>query len=243
MFNRRLSGIAIAITLTSSVLFNVPQDGYAGSTSASNQATATVAATCTISAQNLSFGNLVLPVSAQSASTSMSVLCSKNHPYTVGLAYGGVYGQGGVTSGDYWTTGGGAGGCSRSACNYEITYTEYNSSGTQINSVNYTWAGGATPTPPNTTYNSVNGEYVSNTTVGYAYGKMIGVSSGDSVAYSIAVPNNPGQIWNAGESSYSSTGTGAAQTIPVVGTLVPSQSGSYPTPDTYMDTVTATVNF
>lgn len=236
---RFFTGLILGLT----VLCNIPEASFAGTSSASTQANATLAATCTISAQNLSFGNLVLPISAQSASTSMSVLCSKNHAYTIGLAYGGVYGQGGVTSGDYWTTGGGSGGCSRTSCNYSITYTEFNSTGTQINTATYNWNGGATPTPPNTTYNSSNGEYTSNATVGYAYGKMIGVSSGDSVAYSIAVPNNPGQIWNAGESSYSSTGTGASQTIPVVGTLVPSQSGSYPTPDTYMDTVTATVNF
>ena len=85
---------------------------------------------------------------------------------------------------------------------------------------------------------------ITTTTTTYAYGKMIGVAKGDNVAYSIAVPGNSSQVWNSGENSYSTTGTGANQIIPLNAQLVPSQTtNSYPTPDIYMDTVTATVNF
>jgi spore coat protein U-like protein len=73
---------------------------------------------------------------------------------------------------------------------------------------------------------------------------MIGAAKGDKIGYSIQVPGNAGEVWNNGQNNYSSTGTGLAQTIPVVGTIMPAQSGSaYPTPDTYADTVVATVSF
>jgi spore coat protein U-like protein len=215
------------LSLSSSVLalsLGMTHSSYAGTTSASTQATATLSSSCTITAQNLSFGTLVLPISSQGVSSSMSVLCSKGHAYTIGLAYGGVYGQGGQSSGDYWQAATGA--QTGLSCITGTPYAEYNSSGQMITASCHT----SQPANPTNTV--------------YSYGKMIGVSSGDNIAYSIQVPGNPGQIWNSGESSYSSTGTGSAQSIPVVGTLVPGQSGStYPTPDSYMDTVTATVNF
>lgn len=214
----------------------------AGNTSASNQATATLSSSCTISAQNLNFGNLVLPLSAQNASANMTVLCSKNHAYTIGLAYGGVYGQG-TTTGNSWTIEQSGGtynifyyrngtfytGIDGRTCAQVLSWSE-SVVGTANDVAQTGWTCGAT------------GSFA--VTSAYGYGKMIGVAKGDNVAYSIQVPGQPAQIWNAGESSYSATGTGATQTIPVVGTIVPAQSGSsYPTPDTYLDTVTATVNF
>lgn len=220
----------IAIVLIALLSFiGLINSACAGTSSGSTQATATLSAVCTINARNLSFGNLVLPLSAQSASTSMDVLCSKNSPYTIGLAYGGIYG--GQNVGDYYLVTGSTGSAA--------IYTEYNSSGQAIGSL-VSWN-----QPPNSTWNQSisNPVYTVNANY-YSYGKMIGVSSGDTIGYSIQVPGNPAEVWNAGENNYSSTGTGSTQTIPVVGTLVPAQSGSnYPTPDTYMDTVTATVRF
>lgn len=209
-------------------------NSLASSSGASTKATATLASACTISAQNLSFGALTLPLSAQTASTSMSVLCSKSHAYTIGLAYGGVYGVGANPvqhvyiningTVDEQQSGGGF-----SPCNCTIPANSVNE-GPVWNGLNYTG------------YSNI---YVAQVpTTFYTYGKMLGAAKGDSVGYFIQVPNNPGQVWNTGNYTYSSTGTGASQTIPVVGTLVPAQSGSkYPTPDAYSDTVTAVVNF
>lgn len=234
--------ITAMIMMTFSMSSTIVFQAKAGSTSASEQATATLSSNCTISAQNLNFGNLVLPLSAQSASTSMSVLCSKNHAYTIGLAYGGVYGQGSA-NGNYWTISGSAG-------SYNIYY--YSNGNFVTGILNRTcaqvlsWSQGAVGSTNDVAQTGWScgqtGTFAVN--AAYGYGKMIGVAKGDTVAYSIQVPNQPSQIWNAGESSYSATGTGDTQTIPVVGTIVPSQSGStYPTPDMYLDTVTATVNF
>jgi spore coat protein U-like protein len=220
----------------------IPCARATGSSTANPQATATIASVCTINAQNLSFGNLVLPLSAQSASSNMSVLCSNKASYTVALAYGGIYGQGSNTSGDYWVYNGGH------------QYREYNSSGTVVGIVTcnnntatlvysptITTCASGVPTGWSGAYNASGNQYIG---AAYTYGEMTGVVNGDHIGYFIQVPNNPGQVWNAGNYSYSATGIGSIQTIPVVGTLVPAQSsGSYPTPDMYMDTVTATVNF
>jgi spore coat protein U-like protein len=221
---------ACAILATSLAL---SQSVQAGSSLANPKATAVIASSCQISAQNLAFGNLVLPVSAQTASSNMTVLCSKNAPYTVGLAYGGVYGTG--ASGNYWMVMSYMNNGSLICQPYKVIY-EYNSSGTIINS------GCQNNFPSGTTYDSSNGHY--NVGTVYNYGKMFGVAKGDSIGYSIAVPNNPSQVWNTGNYTYAGTGTGASQTLPIKGTLVPAQSSSnYPSPDSYIDTVTATVNF
>jgi spore coat protein U-like protein len=245
----------VKVLVTCLSLTGLVNIAHAGTSTANPKATAILAAECTISAQNLAFGNLVLPVSAQGASTSMTVLCSKNAAYTVGLAYGGIYGQGGQSTTETATQ----------IVDYAGTYYEVNTTTGVVN---------PTPVPAssNSGYKTSGAEncqilgsidqmspsqlciyWTNNPTpltfsggasTAYAYGEMIGVAKGDHVAYSIQIPGTPGKVWNAGENNYTSTGTGVSQTIPVVGTLVPAQSsGSYPTPDSYIDTVTATVNF
>lgn len=208
-----------------------------GTLTANPKATATLAAMCTISAQNLAFGNLVLPISAQTASSNMTVLCSKNASYTVGLAYGGVYG---TTSQDVSATYNLTGYTSGNGYTYQTCkYTATGPDGTT-----YTKSVGNNGNAPWGYCPTTSGTKVISTASVYTYGKMIGVAKGDNIAYSIQVPNQPGQVWNAGNYNYTSTGTGSSQTLPVLGTLVPAQtSENYPVPDMYMDTVTTTVSF
>jgi spore coat protein U-like protein len=218
--------LPVSLGLILAVSMNI--NANAGTSNASAQATATISSSCQITAQNLSFGNLVLPLSAQSASTSMNVLCSKNASYTVGLAYGGIYGQAGTPTAFYLWNGS------------EYVITNYPQNNKVLGFASTLPAGAVASTNPDPR------SYSSSYTVGgsYGYGKMTGVANGDTIGYFIQVPNQPAQVWNTGNSSYSASGTGSNQTIPVVGTLVPAQSGSaYPTPDMYMDTVTATVSF
>lgn len=209
------------------------------------KSTATLAATCTISVQNVNFGTLVLPINSQSASSTMSVQCSKNAPYTVGLAYGGIYGQGGVGNGDYWVHEG----CPQACTVNWNWYYEYNSSGSFIAQQQFqnVLTNGALDLSkisiPGATWNATTQSYQVKGTA-YGYGKIVGVASGDSIAYFIQVPNNSSQVWNNGNYNYASTGTGTTQSIPVVANLVPSQTNNqYPTADTYIDVVTATINY
>lgn len=201
----------------------LPAPSFAGTQNANTQATAVVPSSCTIAAQNLNFGALNLPLSAQSASTSMNVLCSNKTTYTVGLAYSGVYGSGGGSGTSFGTV---------------------INTGNQFDCVYHYSVGGQAYTATTGNGQSQSCPAYNYSVPAYTYGEMTGAAKGDKIGYSIQVPGNPGQVWNNGQNSYSSTGTGVTQTIPVVGSIVPGQSGSaYPTPDSYMDTVTATVNF
>lgn len=196
-----------------------------GSITATAKASATLAAVCTISAQAVNFGQIALPVGAQSATSNMNVTCTKNSSYTISLAYGGVYGQGGQSANLTLTSGSKVAG--GSACNYGGTVN-----GTYQTVYYYNY--GSPYCPSTYSYSSTP----------YGYGKMSGAANGDSIAYSIQVPGNSSEIWNSGNYSYTATGTGSNQTIPVVVTLVPSQTANqYPSADNYLDTVTATINY
>lgn len=249
MINQSKKIITVAIIPVLILSGFMISSAQAGTGIASPKATATISSSCTIAAQNLNFGNLVLPLSAQNASTNMSVLCSNKAGYTIGLAYGGVYGTS-TGNGDYWEVVGCStnhvAGITPPACgNYDTWWYEYNAAGSVIASEQLNWSTNTAPTGV-TGYNGatqkVGGVFPLGTT--YGYGEMIGVAKGDQVAYFIQVPGNASQVWNTGNYNYAATGTGATQNIPVVGTIVPGHSsGTYPTPDYYLDTVTATINF
>ena len=227
------------ITILSMLLLSNSYAQFTQSTTATPQAVAKLSASCTISAQNLTFGNLVLPVNAQGSASNMSVLCSANAPYTIGLAYGGVYGQGsGQTI--YQNVFVNANPHGSNGALYEVVntttgavYANYGTNTGSFSKICTTSLGG-----------TVSGNNCTVGTAAYGYGKMIGVASGDFIAYKITVPDDSSKIWNAGNADYSATGTGVSQNISVNASIVPEQSSSaYPTPDMYMDTVTASINF
>lgn len=241
-----------------SIIISSNSEAQTQTNTASAKATATLAANCTIATQNVNFGQISLPVSTQSANANMTVQCSKSAPYTIGLTYGGIYGAG--ISGNYWKVVSSSG-CVSNTNPASLSYNPLNPNGTpgtyswlEYNTSGQVLTGTCTTSPPGAgtyvaslgyTASTSSGLYYnpSNSTV-YTYGKMIGAASGDSIAYSIQVPNSPNQVWNTSNYNYSTSGTGAIQTIPVIVTLVPSQTTNrYPTVDTYLDTVTATIAY
>lgn len=206
------------------------------SATASQKATATLASVCSLAAQNVNFGMISLPVGTQSATSSMSVQCTKGSSYTISLAYGGVYGTTSQNvSATYNLTGYTSGnGYTYQICNYTATYDGTSYTKSVGNNGNAPW--GYCPT--------TSGTKVISTASVYSYGKMIGASKGDNIAYSIQVPGNSSQVWNVGNYNYTATGTGSSQSIPVIATLVPAQTtNNYPSADSYLDTVTATVTY
>jgi spore coat protein U-like protein len=231
MFLKIKMGLLILASV--STLNAFAQTAPSGSVTTSAKATATLAATCTIATQNVNFGQVILPVSSQSATSNMNVVCSKNAPYTIALAYGGVYGTSQNISAPYQNYGvykyiqGGQ--ALYWVCQYRATASDGETA------TNTSISGSAQCPATNGTQTF---------SVSYAYGKIIGAAQGDSIGYSIQVPNNPSQVWNTGNYSYTSTGTGSSQSIPVVATLIPAQTtNKYPIADTYLDVVTATVSY
>ncbi len=95
---------------------------------------------------------------------------------------------------------------------------------------------GCKMTDPNAMYNSKC--YIS-----YSSGKMMGGAKGDSVAYTIFIPDDSSKVWSVGKNSYSGIGTGSNQTIPVRAQIVPAESAAFPAPDFYSDTVVATITY
>jgi spore coat protein U-like protein len=200
--------LAVSITSFTATAQTIPS----ATSTTSVKASATLAAVCSISSQNVNFGQISLPVSAQSATSSMNVQCTKNSPYTIGLAYGGIYGTANTVQIQTGTT-------------------------QTLQCIHVFWG-------KCDQYTTVSTPVYTTTTTYYAYGKMSGSSSGDTIAYSIQVPNQPSQVWNTGNYSYSSTGSGISQSIPIIATLLPSQTAdSYPAADSYLDTVTATITY
>ena len=199
----------------------------------STKATATLSSSCQISAQNVNFGNLDL-MAAQSGMTvtgNMNILCTLNSTYKITLAFGGIYGQVNPNGGDYWTT------------SSTIYYYHYSSTGqflgqstSQPNSSVYTFQPTRQP--------DGNFIFTNNTAASYSYGELVGAAHGDTIGYKITVPGNDNTVWNGTSAAYTGTGTGAAQSLPIKTTVQTGSHGSlYPTPDIYMDTVTATINF
>ena len=198
------------------------------------KASSILTATCTLSANSVNFGAFMLPLSSQSAGSSLSMLCSNKAPYTIDLSYGGVYGQGSQGDGTYWTY-------KYRASTYYKLYAKHFPNGSVIEQ----WIeNGSLESVTGCTIDSTNPDRCNKNGTPYDYGMMTGAAKGDSVAYSIFVPGDNSKVWNSGKNSYSGIGSGQEEQITFQAKIVPAQSGSsYPTPDFYMDTVTATVTY
>lgn len=210
----------LAIAL--SALLATPHS-FAGNTTVATKATASLSATCTISAQNVNFGPLNVQTSSAgvTASSSMSLFCSKAASYTISL--------GGSTA-NYTIDGNLMGvqyACPNNCSGIPYNYHYY-----------YIYSGPTDYTQnPNNYVSRVlyyNGTYVNNLSA------IKGAASGDLIQYKITIPGDDTKIWNRGNYSYTDKGTGTTQTIPVKATLT---TNAYPTPDSYYDIVTAIVTF
>lgn len=259
--------------LTGMLFSSLLLTGQAFAQSANNnlQTTAKLVASCTMVAQNVNFGILLSPLTAQKSSSNMNVLCNNNASYKIDLSYGGVYGTGNPTS-DYTVA---YSNFSGFVHNYQVR----NTSGAIIGVLSCGGSGGSVAgqtsfsTPAlaqiygaspyvwvsNATYKACStdttkplgwvGAYDASgqQTLGgaaYNYGVMTGAIKKNLVAYNISIPTDPNKVWNAGNNSYTATGTGSSQTIPLNSTIVPAKSSSlFPAEDFYLDTVTAVITF
>lgn len=218
--------IILAILASCVVLGNA--HAQSNTSTKATKATASLIASCQISAQNANFGSLVLPLSAQSTTANLSVLCNKGASYTIDMTYGGVYGQGYPGSEVYYYTGGQCDPTHSMMFGYDVVTGARNDVVCSI---------------PTGSVQGTDGGYYTGAPVSYNYGKMMGAAKGDNIAYTIEVPGKPGVAWNT-TNKYTAVGTGVAVSVPVKTTLVPNQSGrNYPIPDVYSDTVTTKITF
>ncbi|WP_459190619.1 spore coat protein U domain-containing protein [Ralstonia pseudosolanacearum] len=199
------------------------QPSFAASNAVSTKTTATLAATCQISAQNVAFGPIDprTSTSGVTSSSSMNLFCSKGASYTIQL--GGANANYTVDGNYFGNSYSCPNNCSGIPYNYHYYYIYAPTTDYTQNPSNYT---------SRVLY--YNGTYINN------YNSMKGMVSGDIISYKITLPGDDTKIWNRGNYNYTTAGTGANQVIPIKATLT---TTSYPTPDSYSDTVTATVTF
>ena len=219
------------------------------------KSSATMQATCSISVNPIGFGAVATPLLSQTAQSEMSVKCSNTSAYTIDLAYGGIYGTGSspinynvtiqktysnFTSYNISNTDGIYGGLSCHASG-EVVFNNMNTAKAYGSNIAEVWV--------RDTFGACNGQYIKSNTLtvagsGYSHGVMNGISKGDSLAYSIALPSDANKVWNKGNNAYSSTGNGDNQTIALNAKIVPDKSSSkYLAPDMYLDTVTAVISY
>ena len=256
-----------AISLSWSIM------AHAGESVGEVKSTATMQSTCSIETESINFGVVASPLMAQTASSDMTVKCNNSLPYTINLAYGGIYGQGSSNSG-FTVSFNSSGQRSNSYYIYDKSgslagFIECGYSGSDIGKVRFSnsvianlydstyTSGFQTNNGACTSNNKASGTYPKgwvgayNATgyqsvggPGYAYGIMNGMSRGDALAYSINVPGDSSKVWNAGNNYHQATGNGESQTIPMNAKIVPDKSGSkYPAPDMYLDTITAIISY
>lgn len=219
---------------------------HAENTTTTQKTTAILAATCTMSATSVSLGALILPLSNQSSTGQMSVLCNKQTNYKIDMAYGGIYGVGSsnpnlvlksINNGQaqyynietkVW------GNNTFSTCGAGCIPTGYVNTKTTL-PASY---GGVCGTGGNGCYvYAIPGSY-------YDYGILNGTSKGDKIGYYIGLPNDNSKVWNTGNNSHTGVGTGQVETLPLKVNILTNKSSSlYPAPDFYIDTVTSQITF
>lgn len=236
----------------------------AGEVTGNLKTTAKIENFCNIVANDVNFGVVNLPVTAQTASSEMSVLCSNNTPYKINILAG--ISSSGLGPGTY---------------TYVITHnTNYNQgvkvykNGVAISSAGmdiycaseniyfksaeaisfYGMEGGKIDMPYNSNYQKYD-LCASNFMYASAFNQiaadnatrargMKGAAKGDVLGYKITLPNDSTKIWIKGMNEYSAKGTGSLQKITVNAQILPEDSSSkYVAEDIYVDTLTAEVSY
>lgn len=64
----------------------------------------------------------------------------------------------------------------------------------------------------------------------------------DTLSFVVYLPEKPGYVWNEAN-GYAHTGTGAIQTIPMMGQIVMPVANKFVTPDNYSSTITANLSY
>lgn len=87
-FASKMVKIMTLMLATAGVSLFTSSSSLAGTVSANTQATANISRSCSISATNVSFGNLDLTQTQTNANGTITILCSNKTTYSIGMTYG-----------------------------------------------------------------------------------------------------------------------------------------------------------
>ena len=228
--------------------------------------TADIHAGCDLTADNINFGVLMMPLTNSTAQANMNVKCSKGANLEIAINYS-------------------ENASSSSNSNYKLEHrTNYGADGESVhiydandnaylggiychrNPTGQGWAGingGETKGGflnsiglPNTitqTWTPDTFGVCIETSEGFkvktdiftggSIGALTGLTSGEQIKYSLSLPGNDSQIWSS-SSKHTVLATGVEQTIPMKANIKRADNGDHRyTPDTYQSTLTVVLNY
>lgn len=217
---------------------------------------------CFLNADDINFGVLAMPITNQSASSNMRVLCSKDTNLSIEMVYGASYG-GGSVSGTFTAERVGSGdsfnvyniykdgvkytqSVSDIYCmpngelyldSWEIAYL-YN----DLYKDEYSAGGGFDPKGNICSGTQINTETLAALGVP-SQGTLTGITSGDQIVYSLEVPNSSTKVWNS-TNKYPIVATGVEQSIPMKANIKSSENPTYRmSPDMYSSILTVVLTY
>lgn len=215
---------------------------------------------CFLNADDINFGVLAMPITNQSASSNMRVLCSKDTNLSIEMVYGAS--SGGSVNGTFEAVHmyGNANDSSYQIYKDGVKYTQAPTYSSDIKCkfngyvlVNYkeiadlykveypagTWV-------PDTG-NICSGRNINTETLAAlgvpSQGKLTGITSGDQIVYSLEVPNSSTKVWNS-TNKYPIVATGVEQSIPMKANIKSSENPTYRmSPDMYSSVLTVVLTY
>jgi spore coat protein U-like protein len=215
------------------------------------QINAKIEAGCFLTADNINFGILSMPITNTTAISAMNVKCSTGAPLSIDIYHGNVGESSNITSSRYTT---GSHGATHDIYknNVQIAFIACYDNGT-IEFHKYTAGslGNINPQlnqPFSDQYSICSGRNVNQDTLN-SYGtpqngSLKGLSNGETIKYNILVPNDNSKIWLNGINTYKTTGTGTDLSIPLKAEIKSSNNPIHRlSPDMYQDTLTVQLNY
>ena len=216
---------------------------------------------CFLNADDINFGVLAMPITNQSASSNMRVLCSKDTNLSIEMVYGASSG-GGSVSGTFTAVEKSRNTNEKSYQIYKdgVKYTQAptdsydikcetndkvivnNKEIADLYKVEYT----AVKWVPDTG-NICSGKYINTKTLADlgvpSQGKLTGITSGEQIVYSLEVPNSSTKVWNS-TNKYPIVATGVEQSIPMKANIKSSENPTYRmSPDMYRSILTVVLTY
>lgn len=235
--------------ISASLLLFISQSSFANSSNNGDiKLSAKIDAGCFLTADNINFGVLMMPLTNQTASSQINIQCSKMAPLSVTVQYGNL-----ASSGVY----------SVAVINGSNTHTVYKD-GQNIGSIACNVSAGIQNVYFHTSavrnlfnpqeivgnwvfdkYNLCANDTIKADTITALNKKasLTGLVNGDNLFYSLEVPNDASKIWNS-TNDYKITGTGNSQIIPVKANILKSDNPTYRmAPDMFQGTLSFNLTY
>lgn len=230
--------------------------------------TADIHAGCDLTAENINFGVLMMPLTNSTAQANMNVKCSKGANLEIAINYSENASSSSSNLSNYrleYSTGSGADGDAVKIYDANDN-TILGALNCHRNPTGAGWSGIAGVELKSGFFNSIGlpstitGNWQPDTygvcsetpeglklntavLLGTSIGALTGLTSGEQIKYSLSLPGNDSQIWSS-SSKHTVSATGVEQTIPMKANIKRADNPTYRmTPDTYQSILTVVLTY